>query len=46
MSKHLLKNKIASPGAGTTTLVIQSPRQASCNILVISDPLHVWEGGG
>ena len=40
------KNRIASPSARTTASVIQSLGQASCNILVISDPLHMWEGGG
>ena len=45
LSKHLPKNRTASPSNKTTALVIQSPRQASCNISAISDPLHAWEGG-
>ena len=39
-----LKNRTAYPGAKTTASVIQSPGQASYNVLAISDPLHVWEG--
>ena len=41
----LPKNKMASHGASTTTSVVHSLRP-SCNMSTISDPLHVWEGGG
>ena len=43
---HFPKNRIASPSVRTTASVMQSLGHASCNISVISDPLHAWEGGG
>ena len=44
LSDHHPKNKIASPGARTTALVIHSSRP-SLNMSAFNEPLLVWEGG-
>ena len=42
---HHPKNRIASPGARTTALVIWCSRPSQ-SLSTIKEPLHAWEGGG